>query len=285
MALVGNLSELSFTDLVQTCCRARRTTHISLDFGDDTGSVFLKNGEIIAAECGNLKGEKAFFKILQKQEGKFLTDSAPEFLPEPTISRSWRHLLIDGMRLLDEIKTGVADDNISEFAIFDDEVVATDENIVLDSFDGLNEAGHYIANENKVRINGHFSSEDRGLYELAVRNSSGVHDTLLKNLLSSGVVKGGVVIDEDGSTVCEINENDPKINKLAFLVKGIEDVVMSAFNLGELEGAVLEIQEKALLIKNFQNLSLVFARPERVPIVRAFEGVKKAFEGALESSK
>lgn len=282
MAMVGNLRELPFTDLVQTCCTARSTTHISLDFGEEMGSVSLKNGEIIAAEFGNLKGEKAFYKILLQQDGKFLTESDPEFLPEPTISRSWRHLLLDGMRLIDEIQMGLADlDTLEPSSL--DEFTESDETIVFDTLDRPLDSvsSHHLVDENKNRIRGHFSSEDKDLFELAVQNSSDEHDALLQNLLSSGVVKGGVVIDEDGSTICEINENDPRINRLAFLVKGIEDVVMSAFNLGELNGAVLEVQQKSLLIKNFQNLSLVFARPERVPIVRAFEGVQKAFEGAL----
>jgi predicted regulator of Ras-like GTPase activity (Roadblock/LC7/MglB family) len=283
MALVGNLRDLSFTDLVQTCCTARSTAHISLDFGDDTGSVFLKNGEIIAAEIGNLKGEKAFYKILLQQSGKFSTESNPEFLPEPTITRSWRHLLLDGMYLLDEIVMGVTNPDLLEPSFLEDETASANETFVFNALDKSFDSGsnRYLIDEHNAQIKNYFSSEDKGLLELAVQNSSDEHDALLQNLLSSGVVKGGVVVDEDGSTICEINENDPKISRLAFLVKGIEDVVMSAFNLGELNGAVLEVQQKSLLIKNFQNLSLVFARPELVPIVRAFDGVQKAFEGAL----
>lgn len=287
MALTGNLRELPFTDLVQTCCSARSTTHISFDFGDDMGSIFLQNGEIIAAETGNLKGEKAFYKILLRQEGSFLAESNPEFLPKPTITRSWRHLLLDGMRLIDEIQMGIADPDSLEPSYLDLEDEITDETIVFDTLDKPLDSisSSHLIDENKSQIKGHFSSEDKDLFELAAQNSSDEHDALLQNLLSSGVVKGGVVIDEDGSTICEINENDPRINRLAFLVKGVEDIVMSAFNLGELNGAVLEVQQKSLLIKNFQNLSLVFARPERVPIVRAFEGVQKAFEGALGLTK
>jgi Domain of unknown function (DUF4388) len=355
MALVGNLRELPFTDLIQICCAFRGTTHIKLDFGDNSGSVFLRNFEIIDAEIGDLKGEKAFYKILLQKDGKFLTETDPKFSPIRTINRSWGDILFDGMRLVREttaidppkplsLQSEISDteDEIIVLETLDESTVQTEiteaEEIAISETSGKSiDSGSsrqtvddiedeeeimvvntprkptdFTSNRQAVdededeimvlkassestgfdsnllevdEINNqttvHFSSEDNGQFELDVQNSSDEHDALLQKLLSSGVVKGGVVIDENGSTICELSENDPKMNRLAFLVKGIEDIVMPAFNLGDLNGAVLEIQQKSLLVKNFQNLSLVFTRPERVPIVRAFEGVQKAFEGAL----
>jgi hypothetical protein len=380
MALVGNLKELPFTDLLQLCCAFRGTTHIKLDFGSNSGSVFLKNFEIIDAEIGDLKGEQAFYKILLQTDGKFLTETDPKFSPVRTINRSWADLLFDGRRLVSKTQKQTAEINPPKPAYLKDEILDlpettvsdtsnkstlkneiadTDDIIISDTSDELIDSGlnqqafnededemmilkplykptNFVSNlqitdetedEEDVMIlktsnksvledeildvaeeiivfdtsdnltdpvlnlqpvdevneqtNAHFSSEDTGQFELDIQNSSNEHDALLQKLLSSGVVKGGVVIDEDGSTICEISENNPKLNRLALLVKGIENIVMPTFNLGELNGAVLEMQQKSLLVKNFQNLSLVFARPERVPIVRAFEGVQKAFEGAF----
>jgi Domain of unknown function (DUF4388) len=380
MALVGNLKELPFTDLLQLCCAFRGTTHIKLDFGNNSGSVFLKNFEIIDAEIGDLKGEQAFHKILLQKDGKFLTETDPKFSPVRTINRSWADLLFDGRRLIGKTQAETSDteppkptylkdeilevqeitvSDISDKLTLKDEISGADEIMISDTsdesidsvknlqsfdeiedeeemivlntsyrsanfvsilqpFDGIEDEDDVMVLNNSPKstleddildveeivsdtldkstdfdlseltvdeinnqTNVHSSSEDNAQFELDVQNSSNEHDALLQNLLSSGVVKSGVVIDEDGSTICEISENDPNIKQLASLVKNIEDIVMSTFYLGDLNGAVLEIQQTSLLIKNFQNLSLVFSRPERVPIVRAFDGVQKAFEGAL----
>jgi hypothetical protein len=304
MALVGNLKELPFTDLIQLCCAFRGTTHIKLDFGDNSGSVFLKNFEIIDAEIGNLKGEQAFYEILLQKDGKFWTETDPKFSPERTINRSWQHLLFDRMQPVNKTQSKATDLTLPEPLYLKDEVEdadevmiikpshkstlknetpVADEILVLDIFDNPTDSGsnRQIIDEIENQAEDHSLLEDNQEFELAVQNSSDEHDALLQRLLSSGVVKGGVVIDEDGSTICEISENDPNIKQLASLVKGIENIVMSTFFLGDLNGAVLEIQQTSLLVKNFQNLSLVFSRPERVPIVRAFDGVQKAFEGAL----
>jgi hypothetical protein len=283
MALVGNLRELPLTELIQICCAFHNTTHIKLDFGNSSGSVFLKNWEIIDAEIGDLKGEKAFYKILSHKDGNFVTETNTDFSPMRTIERSWRELLYESMRLVNEEKIEVADSNSLHTSPSQKEILEDDEVIDLEILDKStnSDLNQQLVDEVKNQTNVHFSSEDKEQFELGVQNSSDEHDALLQKLLSSGVVKGGVVIDEDGSTICEISENDPKIKQLASMVKGIEDIVMSTFYLGDLDGAILEIEQKSLLVKNFQNLSLVFARPERVPIVRAFEGVQKAFEGAF----
>jgi hypothetical protein len=268
MALIGNLTELPFVDLVQTCCLSHSTTHISLNFGKNKGSVFLLNGEIIDAAIEDLRGEEAFYKILQEDGGSFLTQSNPSFVPARTINRSWQHLLLDGMRLLDETKNGLIAPDLS------DETSNQDEKMVLNSFDS-----------NKNSLIDPAKSDERTMFELAAQNSSDEHGSLLQNLLSSGVVERGIVVDNNGSTICEINESHSDLDKFAFLVKEIKEIVMPSFHLGELNGAVLEVRQKSLLVKQFQNLSLVFARPNDVPIVRAFDAVDRAFEGALGISK
>jgi hypothetical protein len=103
------------------------------------------------------------------------------------------------------------------------------------------------------------------------------HDLLLRELVSTGVVQSGVVVDEEGSILCEIGDGGENIAKLAFLIQGLEAVVLPGFELGEFQGATLEVNSQALMITRSHNLSCAFFRPTRVPKVRAFDEVNKAF--------
>ncbi|MBL9038094.1 MAG: response regulator [Archangium sp.] len=96
----GNLSDMGVVDLVQTFEIGRKTGTIRLE-GDRSGSITFKEGRVIDAELGRLRGENAFYRMLNTFEGTFEVSFVPVDTPE-RIEMSTQGLLMEGMRRLDE---------------------------------------------------------------------------------------------------------------------------------------------------------------------------------------
>ena len=97
----GKVFGLQLTDVIQMNCLSRLTTALVITRDGEKGVIYLNEGEIIHAECGEEKGADAFYRILSWQEGEFVSNTDIT-LPAQTIYQSWEHLLIDAMRRNDE---------------------------------------------------------------------------------------------------------------------------------------------------------------------------------------
>lgn len=96
----GGLADMGVVDLVQTFEIGRKTGTIRIE-GERTGLIFFKEGKVIDAELGRLRGENAFYRMLNTFDGKFEVSFAPVERPE-RIEISTQGLLMEGMRRLDE---------------------------------------------------------------------------------------------------------------------------------------------------------------------------------------
>ncbi|QSQ19242.1 response regulator [Pyxidicoccus parkwayensis] len=96
----GSLADMGVVDLVQTFEIGRKTGSISIQ-GERTGTVYFKDGRVIDAELGRLKGENAFYRMLNTFEGQFEVQFTALDRPE-RIEISTQGLLMEGMRRLDE---------------------------------------------------------------------------------------------------------------------------------------------------------------------------------------
>jgi CheY-like chemotaxis protein len=97
---VGNLADMGVVDLVQTFEIGRKTGTVKLE-GERAGIVFFKEGRVIDAELGRLRGENAFYRMLNTFEGKFEVSFTAIDRPD-RIEVSTQGLLMEGMRRLDE---------------------------------------------------------------------------------------------------------------------------------------------------------------------------------------
>ncbi len=102
-AFLGTLTEISLVDLLQILRMNRRSGLLVLENEGQRGSVSVKEGHVINAEVKKFKGEKAFFRLLSWESGKF------EFRPQPItaarlIQRPGENLILEGLRQLDELK-------------------------------------------------------------------------------------------------------------------------------------------------------------------------------------
>jgi CheY-like chemotaxis protein len=96
----GSLSDMGVVDLVQTFEIGRKTGVIKIK-GERTGTIYFKEGRVIDAELGRLRGENAFYRMLNTFEGQFEVSFTPVDRPE-RIEVSTQGLLMEGMRRLDE---------------------------------------------------------------------------------------------------------------------------------------------------------------------------------------
>jgi DNA-binding response OmpR family regulator len=105
-SFTGHLSELSCVDVIQMLCLARKTAALRLSEGDSAGVIHLEGGEIVHAVWDDLVGEDAFYRTLAVKNGLFSTSPLPPDV-ERTIHADWQHLLIEGIRRLDEAAAGL----------------------------------------------------------------------------------------------------------------------------------------------------------------------------------
>ncbi|HLL24666.1 MAG TPA: DUF4388 domain-containing protein, partial [Kofleriaceae bacterium] len=102
--LAGDLSAMSFPDLVNIIEMGQRSGVLSLVLASAVGQIFFARGRIVHAVYGNLVGPRAFHEFIAETAGTF------EFAPgdceipdhEWTIRESATSLILEGARLLDE---------------------------------------------------------------------------------------------------------------------------------------------------------------------------------------
>jgi CheY-like chemotaxis protein len=96
----GSLSDMNVLDLVQTFEMGRKTGTIVLK-GGRQGVIYFREGRVVDSELGRLRGENAFYRMLNTFEGQFEVQFAP-FERADRIEVSTQGLLMEGMRRLDE---------------------------------------------------------------------------------------------------------------------------------------------------------------------------------------
>ncbi len=104
-SFTGNVSDIDLIDYIQLLLITRRNTVIQVcSTCGKKGEIYVKDGDILHATCGNIIGEKAFCECLSFTGGNFA--SLPWKTPETqTIDKRGEHLLMEAARLTDENTT------------------------------------------------------------------------------------------------------------------------------------------------------------------------------------
>jgi pSer/pThr/pTyr-binding forkhead associated (FHA) protein len=106
-AMAGSIEEIPLPDLLQLFSTSKRTGVLILRSPEGTGNIYLRKGQIYHAsieESEDLKPEKAAYRIIMWDKGTFELDSSEEKTFPNEIKDSTEGILMEGMRLLDEIK-------------------------------------------------------------------------------------------------------------------------------------------------------------------------------------
>jgi hypothetical protein len=103
-AIAGDLSHLCSIELFQLLESSRKTGCLKMETLEGTGSFYIQNGEILTGQFNFLQGEKAVYEALRCTSGNFEFQARMEILEEPQIKIPTTALLMEGCRLLDELK-------------------------------------------------------------------------------------------------------------------------------------------------------------------------------------
>lgn len=103
MAFQGSLKELPLPDIIQLVAVSGKTGVFVLTNSNQTGEIFLNEGEMIHSEVGNLTGEEAVYELAIWQEGDFVFKPGIE-TDKRTIKKSNTNLLMEAARRIDEWK-------------------------------------------------------------------------------------------------------------------------------------------------------------------------------------
>jgi len=99
----GRLQEISLPNVIQILEMERKTGTLELERGGVGGALHFDNGQIVDAAWKEHGGEIAVYRLLQWTDGTFRFVPAPEGAgPEQRIASNNQHLLMEGMRRLDE---------------------------------------------------------------------------------------------------------------------------------------------------------------------------------------
>jgi CheY-like chemotaxis protein len=97
----GVLRRVGLIDVIQMECLGKSSSLLSITSPSKNGQIFIRDGSIIHAQCGQSKGEPAFRELLSLASGDFRLNPFSE-PAEETISGSWEGLLMDAAQSSDE---------------------------------------------------------------------------------------------------------------------------------------------------------------------------------------
>jgi hypothetical protein len=101
MALTGELSDLSLSELIEFFCNQRKTGRLKVIYPRLPGYFYIQAGALVDARIGTLTGIDAVYYALTLPNAsfKFETDSEAE---QRTINQPWTQVVLEGLRRMDE---------------------------------------------------------------------------------------------------------------------------------------------------------------------------------------
>jgi DNA-binding response OmpR family regulator len=97
----GSIRDMTIVDLLQTFEAGRKSGSITLRSGARVGQVWFRDGKVIDAEVGSLRGEEAVYRLLVWGRADFEVDFASTDR-EDVVDGSTSALLMEGLRRADE---------------------------------------------------------------------------------------------------------------------------------------------------------------------------------------
>lgn len=101
MSLQGSLSELPLPDVIQLVSVSGKTGSFEIQREHENGRIYLRDGQIVDASVGTLRGDHAVYEMAIWSHGTFLFKPGEE-CDEVTIHLSNAALMMEAARRLDE---------------------------------------------------------------------------------------------------------------------------------------------------------------------------------------
>ena len=97
----GNLADLSLAEVIQLLNLNQRSGVLHIE-SENNGEIVFKSGQMLFGAYGELTGEKAIYRAVPQQNGKFRFEPGEKDVDQPNISGSTMNVLIEACRLEDE---------------------------------------------------------------------------------------------------------------------------------------------------------------------------------------
>lgn len=100
----GTLLDISLTDVLQVLSVNRKTCTLFLKKEDERGEIYLKEGKIVDAKAGELRGEQALFYLLNWEGADFFIGTSVEGSISARIEKDLHSLILDWIEQRDSRK-------------------------------------------------------------------------------------------------------------------------------------------------------------------------------------
>jgi CheY-like chemotaxis protein len=97
----GSTQDMAVVDLLQTFEVSRKSGVVHLRGGASVAHIYFRDGKVVDAELGRLRGEEAIYRALIWNEASFEVEFKP-ITNEDVIGGSTQAILMEGMRRVDE---------------------------------------------------------------------------------------------------------------------------------------------------------------------------------------
>lgn len=91
----GTLLDINLTDVLQVLSVNRKTCTLFLKRDDERGEIYLKEGKIVDAKTGDLRGEQALFYLLDWEGADFFIGTTVEGGVQVRIEKDLHSLILD----------------------------------------------------------------------------------------------------------------------------------------------------------------------------------------------
>lgn len=106
--LTGYLAQMNLVELVQSMDMNAKTGRLSLQSEEQRGTIFFERGKVVDAQTGQLRGDRAVFRMLSWEEGSFSFANGIT-TPEKRVLMKAQSLVLEGLRQYDEKKRLIED--------------------------------------------------------------------------------------------------------------------------------------------------------------------------------
>jgi CheY-like chemotaxis protein len=107
----GLLRRVGLVDVIQLECLSGRSCVLTIQAPRRHGEIFIRDGNLIHAACGELTGQKALNRLLRLQRGEFRLVAYVD-PPEQSLHSSWESLLMEAAQVRDEMSQSGESDTL-----------------------------------------------------------------------------------------------------------------------------------------------------------------------------
>lgn len=100
----GTLLDINLTDVLQVLSVNRKTCTLFLKKDEERGEIYLKDGKIVDAKVGELRGEQALFYLLNWEGADFFIGTSVEGSINVRIEKDLHSLILDWIDQRDSLK-------------------------------------------------------------------------------------------------------------------------------------------------------------------------------------